>query len=122
MRALIVDDSRFARKYVRGLLEEDGIDCEEAANAEGGMERLRSAKPFDVVLVDWNMPAVSGLDLVKRVRHAGYNTIKLMMVTGETERDAIAYALEAGADEYLMKPFDADALRDKLVLLGLSRD
>jgi two-component system chemotaxis response regulator CheY len=120
MRALIVDDSRFARKYVRGLLEQEGVDCEEAVDAACGIERLREGKYFDVILVDWNMPGISGLDLVKRIRQEGHSEIKLMMVTVETERQAIDAALEAGADEYLMKPFDAEALREKLALMGLA--
>ncbi len=120
MRALIVDDSRFARKYVRGLLEHDGVDCEEAVDGACGMERLRQGKRFDVILVDWNLSGISGLDLVKRIRQEGHREIKLMMVTVETQRHAIDSALNAGADEYLMKPFDDEALNEKLAMLGLA--
>jgi two-component system chemotaxis response regulator CheY len=120
MRALIVDDSRFARKFARGLLEQDGIDCEEAADARYGLERLHSGAPFDLVLEDWNMPGISGLEMVQRVREEGFKAVKLMMVTAVGESGAIVHALEAGADEYLMKPFDGEAMREKLALLGLA--
>jgi two-component system chemotaxis response regulator CheY len=119
MRALIVDDSRFVRGYLRGLLEEKGIECEEAADGQAGMEQLKSRPPYDVALVDWNMPVMDGLDMLKQLRAQGYSGIKVMMVTTEAENDYILRALDAGADEYLMKPFDDEALTEKLAMLGL---
>jgi two-component system chemotaxis response regulator CheY len=119
MRALIVDDSRFVRGYVRGLLEEKGIECEEAVDGQAGMERLNSGVPFDLALVDWNMPVMSGLEMLQKMRAEGYCDVKVMMVTTEAENDCILRALDAGADEYLMKPFDEEALTAKLALLGL---
>jgi len=94
MRALIVDDSRFVRGFLRGLLEE-------------------------IALVDWNMPVMNGLEMLERMRAQGYDQVKVLMVTTEAENDFIIRALNAGADEYLMKPFDAEALNDKLYMLGL---
>jgi two-component system chemotaxis response regulator CheY len=122
MRALIVDDSRFVRGYVRGLLEEKGIECDEAADGQAGMERLNSGTHFDLALVDWNMPVMSGLEMLHAMRTAGYRDIKVMMVTTEAENDFILRALDAGADEYLMKPFDDESLTAKLALLGLIKD
>jgi two-component system chemotaxis response regulator CheY len=122
MRALIVDDSRFVRGYVRGLLEEKGIECEEAVDGQAGMERLNAGVPFDLALVDWNMPVMSGLEMLQKMRAEGYCDIKVMMVTTEAENDCILRALDAGADEYLMKPFDEEALTAKLALLGLVGD
>ncbi|HEY2857632.1 MAG TPA: response regulator [Terracidiphilus sp.] len=119
MRALIVDDSRFMRRHVRTLLEARGIDCDEAADGQQGIERLRSGEEFDLALIDWNMPVMSGLDLVKALRGEGYTQVKVMMVTTEGDSDRIVLALDAGADEYLMKPFDAEALEEKLALLGV---
>jgi two-component system chemotaxis response regulator CheY len=119
MRALIVDDSRFVRGYLRGLLEEKGIECEEAADGQAGMDQLNSRPPYDLVLVDWNMPVMNGLDMLKHMRAEGYAEIKVMMVTTEAENDYILRALDAGADEYLMKPFDDEALTEKLAMLGL---
>ncbi|MGC9158943.1 MAG: response regulator [Terracidiphilus sp.] len=119
MRALIVDDSRFVRGYLRGLLEEKGIECAEAADGEAGMEQLKSGVAFDFALVDWNMPVMNGLEMLEHMRAEGYGDVKVMMVTTEAENDFILRALNAGADEYLMKPFDDEALTEKLAMLGL---
>jgi len=120
MLALIVDDSRFVRGYLRGLLEEKGIECEEAADGRAGMDRLNAGLPFDLALVDWNMPVMNGLEMLKQLRAERHGGIKVMMVTTEAENDFILRALDAGADEYLMKPFDDEALTEKLVILGLA--
>jgi two-component system chemotaxis response regulator CheY len=120
MRALIVDDSRFVRDYLRGLLEEKGIECEEAADGRQGLDQLRQNAPFDLALVDWNMPIMDGLDMLKHLRAEGYDEVKVMMVTTEAEGDFITRSLDAGADEYLMKPFDNEALMGKLAMLGLA--
>jgi two-component system, chemotaxis family, chemotaxis protein CheY len=119
MRALIVDDSRFVRGYLRGLLEEKGIECEEAADGQAGLDQLHSGFDFDIALVDWNMPVKNGLEMVTEARAEGFPDLKIMMVTTEAENDFITRALEAGADEYLMKPFDDEALTEKLAMLGL---
>lgn len=119
MRALIVDDSRWARKHLRALLEQQGFACEEAVDGLRGMECLRAGDAFDVALVDWYMPGMSGLEMVKVLRDEGFDSVKVMMVTGDGESETIVCALEAGADEYLMKPFDGGALREKLALMGL---
>ena len=119
MRALIVDDSRFVRGFLRGLLEERQIECEEAGDGQAALERLHEGAPFDVALVDWNMPVMNGLEMLERLRAEGYDQVKLLMVTTEAENDFIIRALNAGADEYLMKPFDAEALGEKLYMLGL---
>ena len=122
MRALIVDDSRFVRGYLRGLLEVKGIECEEASDGRAGLERLTGNGPFDVALVDWNMPVMNGLEMLRQVRADGFSGLKVMMVTTEAESDCIVRALDAGADESLMKPFDDDALTEKLAMLGLVED
>jgi two-component system chemotaxis response regulator CheY len=119
VRALIVDDSRFVRGYLRGLLEEKGIECEEAGDGQAGMDQMNAGLPFDVALVDWNMPVMNGLDMLKQLRAEGFRDVKVMMVTTEAENDFILRALDAGADEYLMKPFDDEALTEKLAMLGL---
>ncbi len=113
MRALIVDDSRFVRDYLRGMLEEKGIECETAADGCAGLERLRSGPEFDLALVDWNMPVMNGLEMLSELRADGYSDLKVMMVTTEAENDFIVRALDAGADEYLMKPFDDGGLERK---------
>jgi len=119
MRALIVDDSRFVRGYLRGLLEEKGIECEEAGDGQAGIDRLNDGLCFDLALVDWNMPVMDGLEMLKQMRALGFDSTKVLMVTTEAENDFILRALDAGADEYLMKPFDDEALSEKLAMLGL---
>ena len=118
MRALIVDDSRFVRDFLRGLLEERGIDCEEAADGLIALDHIHRDAAFDLALVDWNMPNLNGLEMLKQMRAEGYSNVKVMMVTTEAENDFILRALDAGADEYLMKPFDDEALGEKLAMLG----
>jgi len=120
MRALIVDDSRFVRDFLRGLLEEKGIQCQEAVDGRAGLEQLHSGLEFDLALVDWNMPVMNGLEMLRQLRSEGYKDLKVMMVTTEAENDYIVKALDAGADEYLMKPFDDEALSEKLAMLGLA--
>ena len=119
MRALIVDDSSFVRRHIRGLLETRGIECDEAPNGLAGMERLRAGLSFDVALVDWNMPEMTGIDMVRTLRSEGFSDLKVMMVTTEGESGMIQCALEAGADEFLMKPFKKESLVEKLALMGL---
>jgi two-component system chemotaxis response regulator CheY len=119
MRALIVDDSRFVRGYLRRLLEGKGIECEEAADGQAGMDRLNGGFAFDLALLDWNMPVMDGLAMLKQLRTEGFSEVKVLMVTTEAENDFILRALDAGADEYLMKPFDDEALNEKLAMLGL---
>jgi two-component system chemotaxis response regulator CheY len=118
MRALIVDDSRFVREYLRKLLEGKGIECEEASDGRSGLRHLQESDPFDVAFVDWNMPVMDGLDMLRSLRAEGYVDVKVMMVTTEAEDDFILRSLDAGADEYLMKPFDNEALTEKLAMLG----
>ncbi len=122
MRALIVDDSRFVRGYVRGLLEARGFECEEAADGQAALNLLHGINEFDIALVDWNMPVMDGLDMLRHLRAEGFSGIKVMMVTTEAENDFIVRALDAGADEYLMKPFDGEAMAEKLAMLGLGEN
>lgn len=118
MRALIVDDSCFIRTHLRGLLMERGIESEEAADGQAALDLLHGECKFDLALVDWNMPVLNGLEMVKRMRTEGYDSVKVMMVTVEDKTEFIVRALKAGADEYLMKPFGDEALGEKLGLLG----
>jgi two-component system chemotaxis response regulator CheY len=86
------------------------------------LEQLRQRPSFDLALVDWNMPVMSGLEMLQQLRAEGYGGMKVMMVTTEAENAYILRALDAGADEYLMKPFDDEALTEKLAMLGLAED
>jgi two-component system, chemotaxis family, chemotaxis protein CheY len=120
MRALIVDDSRFIRSLVRGLLEERGIICDEAEDGESGLAQLRSRPDFDLALIDWNMPVMTGLEMLTSLRAEGFSELKVMIVTTEADDEFIIQALDRGANEYLMKPFDEQALADKLEMLGFA--
>ncbi len=118
--ALVVDDSRAMRVILQRMLGELGFDAREAANGREALERLRTGEPVELALVDWNMPEMNGLELVRAVRGDGTMAgIKLMMVTTETELHQVMRALEAGADEYIMKPFTREVVAEKLALLGL---
>ena len=120
MRALVVDDSRVMRSFLRRIVTEIGFDVEEAAHGLEALERLSEIDPVDLVLVDWNMPEMDGLELVTELRsNAAHDDTRVIMVTSESDFTRVAKALEAGADEYLMKPFNADDIRDKLRLIGI---
>lgn len=120
MRALVVDDSRFIRNYIHSLFTERGVECLEAADGRQGLECLRNSGPFAVALVDWNMPVMSGIELVEAARaDRSLDGTRIVMVTTEAENDHIEAALLAGADEYLVKPFDEEGLFDKLRMAGV---
>lgn len=120
MRALLVDDSRATRAHLKKLLGELGWQVAEAADGRQGLDAMAAQGPFDVVLVDWNMPVMNGLEFIKGVRgELAYERTKLLMTTSESEPAQILRALQAGADEYLMKPFSREALLDKLRALQL---
>ncbi|MBL9090394.1 MAG: response regulator [Planctomycetaceae bacterium] len=120
MRALIVDDSRPIRRIESGILQELGFETTTADNGRQALEQLRSSTPPDVVLVDWNMPEMDGLEFIKAVRRdSRFAKVAVLMVTTETEPEQMMRALSAGADEYLMKPFQKESLIDKLRLVGV---
>jgi len=120
VRALIVDDSRATRTIIKKMLSEVGFEVFEAADGVEALKRLKEMDQPDVLLVDWNMPEMNGYDLVCAVRgDAQYDKVPLMMVTSETELGQMAKALAAGANEYVMKPFNKDVITEKLALLGV---
>lgn len=120
MRAMVVDDSRPIRRIESEILRELGFDVRDAANGREALTRLDEGSVPDVVLVDWNMPEMDGLEFIKSVRKdSRYSGIIMLMVTTETETDQMLRALSAGADEYLMKPFLKEGLVEKLRLLGV---
>lgn len=121
MRALVIDDSRTVRLIVGKVLVELGFEVVEAGNGREGLERLIEWPEIGVVLVDWNMPEMNGLEFIRAVRaRREYGHVRLVMVTTETEQQQVIRALEAGADEYVMKPFTRDILVAKLSLLDLA--
>jgi two-component system chemotaxis response regulator CheY len=121
MRALVIDDSRTIRSILGKTLRRLGYDVAEAGDGREALARLKELGKCDLALVDWNMPEMDGLAFVKAVRADGaYADLRLMMVTTENELSRVATALEAGADEYIMKPFTEEVLLDKLALLDMA--
>lgn len=120
MRALVLDDSRAMRTILRGILKDVGFEVQEAATVRDAMALLRGDVDFDLALVDWNLPEVSGIDFVRQVRtERRFDDLKLMMVTTETEMSQVATAIQAGANEYIMKPFDKEIVEAKFQEVGL---
>ena len=120
MRALVIDDSRVMRRIVAGILEDLGYEVQQAGHGREGLDVLNEGWVPDLATVDWNMPVMDGLQFVAAVRsNPAWRSLTLMMVTSESEHTQIVRALAAGAHEYVIKPFTADAIRDKLALLGL---
>jgi two-component system chemotaxis response regulator CheY len=120
MRALVIDDSRTVRSIIGKILRDEGLEVVEAGNGREGLDQLGRTPDVELVLVDWNMPEMNGLDFIKAVRaQRGYDRIRIMMVTTETEQEQVIRALEAGANEYVMKPFSREILVAKLSLLDV---
>lgn len=122
MKALIVDDSRFMRAHLKQLLQEIEVECVEAVDGEDALQKVLAAKDgFDFMLLDVNMPKMSGLECLRRLQADGLRrTMKVVMVTTESDNSFIRNSLEYGADEFLMKPFTPESLREKMTMLGLA--
>ncbi|HEV7351725.1 MAG TPA: response regulator [Brevundimonas sp.] len=115
---LIVDDSRIIRKVARRIVEDLGFEVDEAADGAEALAYCAATRP-DVILLDWNMPVMDGLTFIRRLRaQSGDTSPKVLFCTIETDPERIAEALEAGADDYVMKPFDGDILHAKLAEVG----
>ncbi|MCU0703307.1 MAG: response regulator [Fimbriiglobus sp.] len=119
MDALVIDDSRATRAMIGRLLGHLGYPVREAADGREGLARLAERRPR-VVLVDWNMPNMNGLEFIRAVRaDPSYRDLPVVMVTTEAEMSQVVRAMAAGANEYVMKPFTADVLFEKLALVGV---
>jgi two-component system chemotaxis response regulator CheY len=115
MRAMIVDDSRAQRMLLKRAVSPLGFEVLEAENGEDALTKLDPDDPVDVMLVDWNMPVMDGLALVRRVRATrAFADVFVMMVTSESDPKKMARALMVGADDYLVKPVDGEMIRSKL--------
>jgi len=116
---LVVDDSRVIRKVARRILEEVGFDIGEAADGAEALAWCRGAMP-QAILLEWNLPVMNGLDFLRQLRRepAGDKPV-VVFCTVRNSPGEIEQALEAGADEYVMKPFDGDILKAKFAEAGL---
>ena len=125
MHALVIDDSRAMRRIVSRILTDLGFTTVEAGDGRAALDVLESLEARgdalpDLACVDWNMPVMDGLQFVGHVRsRREWRDLTMMMVTTESEHGQVVRALAAGAHEYMIKPFTADAFADKLALLGL---
>ena len=123
MKAIVVDDSRATRTILKRALAQQGFEVVEAGDGRQALTELEKSGPLDLALVDWNMPVMTGYELICEVRaRPDMNGMAIMMVTTETEITQVQRAIDAGANEYVMKPFTEDVLREKLLLLGLGKE
>ena len=115
MRILVVDDFSTMRRIIRNILKQLGfINVEEAEDGSAAFEKLKEAD-YDLLITDLNMPNMTGLDLLKEVRaNEKLKDLKVLMVTAEAEKENIIQAAQAGANEYVVKPFTADVLGQKI--------
>jgi two-component system chemotaxis response regulator CheY len=120
MHALAVDDSRAHRLVLSHCMKELGYKVTEATNGLEGLQRLDQGDKFDVLLVDWQMPMMDGLEFIRRVRaKPEVSGVPIIVVSSTDSTDAVMEALEAGANEYIIKPFTKEVLAAKLDLLGV---
>ncbi len=118
MQVLVADDSSTMRKIIiRSLVAVGAPDVTEAADGAQAVEFFTHGS-FDLVLTDWNMPGKSGLEVVREIRAQDAH-VPIIMVTTETEKSRVVQAISAGVTDYLVKPFTADTLREKLKKHGL---
>ena len=113
MKALVVDDSAVMRKVVIGAVTRADItDVDQAADGVEAVQAVKNAD-YDLILMDWNMPNMLGIDAVKEIRALG-TKVPIIMVTTEAEKSRVVEALKAGANNYLIKPFEPAAIVDKI--------
>jgi two-component system, chemotaxis family, chemotaxis protein CheY len=118
-KCLIVDDSTVIRKVARRILEDMSFAVDEAGDGQEALERCRKSMP-EAILLDWNMPVMNGLDFLRALRRErGGGSPVVIFCTTENDPVEIAEAMRAGANEYVMKPFDSDIMNSKFAEVGL---
>ncbi len=119
MKVLIIDDSSSMRMLLGRILDDLGVEHDQAQDGREALQVLETEGPFDLALVDWQMPIMDGIEFVRAVRSDyGSSGPRLLMVTSVNLLESVVEALEAGADEYIMKPFTKEALLEKMAMLG----
>jgi two-component system chemotaxis response regulator CheY len=117
MRILIVDDSSTMRRIIGNVVMQLGVGKNDFDEAEDGVQawKLLSEKQYNIILTDWNMPNMNGLELVKKIRGGGnHKSTPIIMITTEGGKSEVITALKAGVNNYIVKPFSADILKEKL--------
>lgn len=116
---LVVDDSKVVRKLERNIMESLGFTVDEAEDGQKAADYCTAKKP-DLILLDWHMPVMEGIEFIKVLRAMEGGSIpKVVFCTTESEMSHIMQAISAGADEYVMKPFDTEIIRGKLEQIGM---
>ena len=116
---LIVDDSRVVRKVAGRIAHDLGFECREAEDGQKAYESCLESMP-DAILLDWNMPVMSGIEFLEKLRQMeNGNHPKVVFCTTENDMSHIQRAIQAGANEYIMKPFDSEIIQSKFVQIGL---
>lgn len=119
MQALIVDDSKVVRLASARILDDLNIKHDHAEDGLQALEKVKNSN-YDFVLLDWNMPNMDGIDFFKKAKQLPqFSNTKVIFCTTESDMDKITKALEEGASEYVMKPFNREIIEDKLKYLGL---
>ena len=118
MKILLVDDSATMRRIQKTQLQGLGInDIVEAGDGEEALNTLHENMPVDVVLLDWNMPVMDGMTFLKKVRASdAYKSVKIVMCTSESEKSKVVEAMKEGVNNYIIKPFTPEVLKEKLGL------
>ncbi|MGH9451614.1 MAG: response regulator [Terriglobia bacterium] len=121
MQALVIDDSRTTRMILKQILRQLGFEVSEAADGKQALNVLTGMGQPDLILVDWDMPVMNGWEFIQavRARHE-FDGLPLMMITAHTDAESVTQALQAGANEFVMKPFNEEVIREKLQLLGIT--
>jgi two-component system chemotaxis response regulator CheY len=124
MKVLVVDDSLAARHMIKRMVlqvYQGNVEVLEAEDGSKALAQLAAHPELSIALVDWNMPVMDGLQFVMKARESVPSSVmKIVMVTTETDMERVVQALTVGADEYIMKPFNAEVLADKLRLVDSS--
>lgn len=121
MRALIIDDSKTMRTILGRAVKEFGFEVLEAGNGREALDQLAAHGPVELIMVDWNMPEMNGIEFIHALRESPvHSSMKVMMVTTSSDSAHVTLALAAGANEYLMKPFTKDMFIAKLQMLGVT--
>lgn len=116
MKVMIVDDSRIMRRVVEQILEMLEHDAVHATDGEDALDRLKEHSDVGLILLDWNMPRMNGIEFLRKVKSLDdYAHIPVIMLTTETERRKMIEAIEAGARHYLTKPFQPEELATKIL-------